>query len=374
MIVYCLGMEASGSTWLYNVVRELFSLAQLKYEAFRVEEFEQIADDRAHRAKHVIMRAHNVNSYLLRFLEAADVKTIVSFRDPRDAVASCIQRFGEFGGKLIPTCNDITRNIASAASARLSTRNQSFFYEDKFTFDPKTILQCADFLGIKISQDDAANIFQKYEPQKVKKIIESLEQSGDERLFIDEVTKNVMDRETSFHKTHISDMKIDKWRDVLDVESQQKVARLFGGYVEAINDRRIGLDSATNRPLTVNFRSELFAPVDDMLHFTRHLTSPEVRTQLGIKVLDNVYLPRGRWRFDFGTDGVAGATVLKACQNGQKIYEAERENDRHEFEYLNVLHDHAFDFHLAFKEMEDDLQAGKPPRTAAVSATLVENA
>lgn len=368
MIIYCLGMEASGSTWIYNVVREIFAVHEISHVAFRVEEFEQIADDRAHEAKNIIMRAHNVNSFLLRFLEASDTKTIISLRDPRDCVASCIQRFGEYGGKLIPTCNDITRNLASALSARNALRNLTFFYEDGFTTRTESVLQCAEFLGLPISEAQATAIFDRYTPESIKRLIAQLAENRDERLFVDAVTHNIMDRETSFHRTHISDMRVGKWRDVLPDDSRATVERLFDGYARLLSDRNLDL-TGSGSELEIAFEGELFSPVDNMLYFERKLRTDEVTSVLGVKVLSDVYLPRGHWRFRFSTSDVAGPTVLKVCQNGEKLCHIEAEADVYEFELTNRLHDHPYDFNLAYRGMDEDAFSQRLPRDVTVVAT-----
>lgn len=371
MIVYCLGMEASGSTWLYNVVREIFKKNGLPFAAFRVEEFEQIADDRAHNAKNIIMRAHNVSSYLLRYLEAAEVKSIISTRDPRDAVTSCIQRFGDYGGKLIPTCNDITRNLASALSARAALPNLSFYYEDNFTQRISSIVDCAMFLGMEISYEDASEIHSRYTPERIQNLLTELENSKDERIYIDEITNNHMDRETSFHKRHISDMRVGKWRDFLNPMDREQVEPLFNHYADFLEAARSGAATTLQPGFSVQFSGKLFSPVDSMFHFTRQLPAGEVTSVLGVKVLSDIYLPHGKWQFHFSTDNVTGPTVLKACQNGQKFYQGECEAAIHQFDTVNILHDHPFDFNLAYPGMEEDASKGRMSPECKVSATLL---
>ena len=143
MIVYCLGMQSSGSTWLYNVVREILAADDVPHTAYRVELYEHLFDPRAFEHRHGVLRAHNVDSLLLRLLKMTDTKAVLSYRDPRDAVASFLQRFGNYGGRFLPICNDIHRNLASLLSASQMLHQVSFFYEDGFTTKVATIQRLA---------------------------------------------------------------------------------------------------------------------------------------------------------------------------------------------------------------------------------------
>ena len=40
MIIYCLGMPSSGSTWLYNVVREILSISGVQHSNFTAEGYQ----------------------------------------------------------------------------------------------------------------------------------------------------------------------------------------------------------------------------------------------------------------------------------------------------------------------------------------------
>jgi hypothetical protein len=346
-------MQSSGSTWIYNVLREIFAVNKLPFTAYLVETFEELKDDRAFGAVNAVFRGHNVDSYLLRALALGDVRAILSFRDPRDAVASFIQRFGT---QFLPVCNDVMRNLASLVSAGSSMPSLSFFFEDRFTDDISTVRQCADFIGVPLTDAQASGIFEKYRSANVRRFIASLGRLPADRIYVDE-TANVMDRETSFHATHISDGQIGKWRTVLAPRDAALADAAFAGYAHALARKsleREGVGRETperetlGRPaeaLRIRFDSDLFCPIDDPVKFTRVLQRSEVSGALGIKALDHIYLPLGRWRLH-GDVSVHQPFKANLCQNGRLLFSATSQGDWFEQVVVNRLHDHPYDLHV----------------------------
>ncbi len=377
MIVYCLGMQSSGSTWLYNIARELLLAADKQHVAFRVELYEHLLDDRCFGTHDALLRGHTLESGMLRLLNLTGVKAVLSFREPRDAVASFVQRFGDYGAQFLPTCNDIARNLASLLSASQILNHISFFYEDRFTEDLDSVRRLADFLGLSVAAVTQAEIFDKYRAGTVKAFIANIDKLSEDRLFIDQA-RNAMDRETSFHRTHISDMRVGKWRDVLTKDQQEAVSELFDGYAHLLEDRAIGegrLPGPLNwveplRGFNVTFTSTLFAPVQD-IHDAPHLLHGQtLLSGLGMQILRDIYLPQGRWRFCLHMPTL-DAFELRTCQNGQVILEAKSDGHEVTFEYSNKLHDHPFDLHVIYDGMNDDAAADALPPPARLEATFM---
>jgi hypothetical protein len=377
MIVLCLGMQSSGSTWLYNIVREILAASGVHHVAYRAENYENFLDPRAAEADNAVLRAHNVDSGLLRILKLADVKAVLSFRDPRDAIASFMQRFQPYGAKFPRICNDVARNLASVLSASQHFDHLSFFYEDGFTDDPGSVRRLAGFLGYELHEDQILAIFDKYRAETVKAFTAAIDTLPEDRLFVDEAS-NAMDRVTSFHRTHISDMRVGKWRDVFDQETQAALTEAFGDYARLLAERATGPGRQPTRnpsvlPLgavTVNFSSRLFAPMDNPDHFTRFLTHRELLGDLGIRCLEYLYLPEGEWEFVLRTKNMSGVNA-KFCQNGTVIHEQRSINGVVSFLYINRLHDHPFDVHLTCDFKCDALMADCFPMRFVLAAKLL---
>lgn len=379
MIVYCLGMQSSGSTWLYNVVRDLMNAAGLKHTAMRAEMYQNFMEQRAARHRNGVLRGHNVQSALIRILNLNDVKTIMSFRDPRDAVTSFLQRFGNYGAEFLPVCNDIARNLASLVTASQQLDHLSFFYEDKFTESPQTVRKVAEFIGLPASDELVETIFDKYRAAKVKDLMAKLDELPESQRFVDPNNNNVADRATSFHRTHISDMRVGKWQEVLTAEQQEVVGELFGDYAQLLRDRTTGQGRTPGRtdgvqplrPFKIVYsgKSALFAPANREGRFVHAPRCRDVHSPLGVQVLGFIYLPESQWDFRLRTPGIKGATA-RLCQNGQVIRTVTTTTDVMTFRYLNQLHDHALEVHLTYDAMEADIAADRPPPQVILEATL----
>jgi hypothetical protein len=197
-----------------------------------------------------------------------------------------------------------------------------------------------------------------------------------DRLFVDEAN-NAMDRETSFHRTHISDMRVDKWRDVLAPDAQATVTELFGDYSRLLESRAVGVGHAAGplygvkplAPFAVTFSSTLFAPVDDVHSFSRFLGSREVTKPMGMKVLDQMFLPQGGWRVRITVPKVP-AFEVRVCQNGAVIHETKSQAGVARFNFRNQLHDRPFDVHVRYAGMDADVGSNVPPPHALFEATF----
>jgi hypothetical protein len=370
-------MQSSGSTWLYNIVREILAISGLDHVAYRAEIYDNFHDTRAAEGENAVLRGHNIESLLLRVLKLADVKAVLSFRDPRDAIASFLQRFGDYGAKFPRICNDATRSLAALLSASQHLDHCSFFYEDGFTGDPESVRRLAAFLGYSLREDQVYHIFDKYRAETVRAFTAAISELPADRLFVDD-TNNAMDRETSFHRTHMSDMRVGKWRDFFDAEAQSALTATFGDYVRLLEAHETGQgrraqynpDVKALAAVGVTFTSNLFAPVDNMDNFTRYLTSSEASSDLGVRVLDYIYLPEGRWDFVLTTDATSSFT-MRFCQNGQVLREKVAVDGAINFRFDNTLHDHPFDLYMSYEFMADDIAVGAPPPRVTLQASFM---
>ena len=374
MIVYCLGMQSSGSTWLYNVVRELLAASGTPHVALRAELYEHFLDDRCIESPNALLRGHIVDSALLRMLALAGVRTVLSFREPRDAVASFVQRFGDYGATFISSCNDIARNLASLLTASQTMAHLSFFYEDRFTENPDSVRRLAAFFGLPVAENTQRAIFDKYRAATVKTFLRNIDALPEDRLYVDGA-RNAMDRETSFHRTHISDMRIGKWRDVLTGEQQAAVEELFADYAALLEERAVGTGPKAGpanrverlRPFGIVFASALFAPVNDIHAFTHFLRGRDLRVPFGVQALREIYLPQGNWHIEVRAPEI-GPFGAQICQNGAVVCVAWSEGDAVRFDYHNKLHDHPLDVAVQYHAMDDDVEADAPPPRATLTA------
>ena len=376
MIVYCLGLHSSGSTWLYNVVRDIMAAAGLEPAAFRAEGFGQLIDSRASTRRHAVLRGHNMNGFMLRMLNLAGAKAVLSFRDPRDAVGSFLQRFGSTGAQYVPVCVQTARNLASLLSASQQLEHLAFFYEDGYTARPETVFALAAFIGVEVSEAALLEIFRKYRAESVKALVDSLAARPEDQKFITPRGTS-KDLHSSFHSTHISDMRVNKWRDVLTEPQKLRIGELLDEYAWLLGERTIGTGRTPQRgdgvrPLQrfgITFSSSLFAPVDSLDHFTRFLTSAEAYNLRHIQVLRGMYLPEGEWDLRLRVPGI-GALAATLFQNSKAVRSKSTQDGTASFRLINRLHDFPFDVKITYDRMAADVAAGLPPPAAVLEASL----
>lgn len=92
MLVFLGGMQRSGSTFSFNVVRELLSKRGHIYQEPTPNLLSAL--DSATDADHVIIKAHQADQNTIRLIHLGAAKSIVTIRRPEDAIASWITTFG----------------------------------------------------------------------------------------------------------------------------------------------------------------------------------------------------------------------------------------------------------------------------------------
>lgn len=92
LVVFIAGMPRSGSTFTFNIVRELLERRGTVYH----EPHNCILAvlERSQNTNHLIVKAHSADAITLRFLSVGAAKVICTVRKPEDAIASRMQAFG----------------------------------------------------------------------------------------------------------------------------------------------------------------------------------------------------------------------------------------------------------------------------------------
>src|SRR5262249_4215352 len=147
--------------------------------------------------------------------ELTRVEALLTFRDPRDAIASALQRFGPFGQRFIPAVRETMRNFVSGLTVAGSLDHLAFFYEDGFTGEAATVRRVAKLLRVPLRTATINRIIQRYSVESVRRFTAALGELPPDRQHVDGTGK-LMDRDTGFNVVHLSDMRIGKWMDVLD--------------------------------------------------------------------------------------------------------------------------------------------------------------
>jgi hypothetical protein len=282
MLVLCLGVPRSGSTWAFNVVRALLADAFEDFTSLYAETGAQFAERCPPGARNVLIKAHAVDDVLVRTLDASGATSILTWRDPRDVVAS-MAAVG-LGDVLA-----LARSASGAASAVLDYRNGhpdalSLRYEDGFTADVATIRSLADHLGLR---PDAARVQAIYDALDLETLRGELDRwsSG---LDGEADFRTHVDPATHWHKDHLGDARVGKWREIAPPEARSAVDSALGPLDRAFREPQPALRLAWSRGLFTpaqGARPKWGAPAD----------SADGLVLLG----PHASLPSGRWRLSF---------------------------------------------------------------------------
>ena len=172
-MLWCQGMFASGSTWLYNVALEVAG----SLEPRRVVRGRFVFDARdtdgldAPGILHVV-KAHQARGAVAGVASGADA-ILVTLRDPRDAVVSLMQyqRFSFYRALL-----NVSRAAEACVLLGANPRAVTLHYERGFIDDPGTIDGVAGHLGGAIAPAQRDRIFRQSRRPAVEAFIAGLAQ------------------------------------------------------------------------------------------------------------------------------------------------------------------------------------------------------
>lgn len=214
-VVLCLGLKSSGSTWLYNVAIRILKEAEPGKGAVRAffADNSAMIPDGAEKARILVIKSHEPSAAILFLTRFARGRVLVTVREPRDSVASLMQRFGHPFESALKDVREGGKHVMALARER---RALVLRYEDGFPDKERTIDEVAAFLGVEISASLRKRIFRSLTREAVQKKIETLHAG--------ETDPNAFDPTTQWHPGHVGDGRIGKFKSVLSAAQQRRIA------------------------------------------------------------------------------------------------------------------------------------------------------
>ena len=222
-VVLCLGLKSSGSTWLYNVAIQVLKEAspKPKVAAFYADNFRMLPTG-SDAADVLVIKTHEPTDAILYLTRFARGRMLVTVREPRDAAASLMQRFGHsFEGAL----KDVTAEGAILAALKRRVPSMVFRYEDGFTENEKTVARIARHLGVALSDAARRRIFRALTKEAVKKKIG--------KVLAEDAHPDTFDLQTHWHPGHVGDGRVGKYKSVLAPAQQKTVLAATRAYRRA---------------------------------------------------------------------------------------------------------------------------------------------
>lgn len=241
--VLTMGLHGSASTWVYNVARELLlaNYGEAAVHSCFTIRGEGLRDTPGATAQHVVAKTHGWPA-LAEFASEWDAKLIVSVRDPRDAVVSLMQRFGETFDRSVRGIGQDCRVAFGCARARFPVLR----YEDRFFEKPAAVEWIARHLGVAAAPAIRARIFAAYTTDRVRQFAAGVtalppeRQRGNESFRFDSVTQ--------ITNSHIGDGRVGKWREVLDPGQGALLTTHFRPFLAAFGYSEAPEAGATSGP------------------------------------------------------------------------------------------------------------------------------
>jgi hypothetical protein len=200
MVILCDGMVRSGSTWSFNVALQLLRSYDPNRKAFGTysENPVVLAAAIKPRFSNLVIKSHVLDRLARGLCTTGAIKTIYTWRQPYDAVASCVQMFG----LSVPDSIGTLRSALRVWSFHRVTNSACIVaYEEIVTEPFATIKRIADYLGLAIESAQLRGIAEEVSFERVRRYSNSLGELKPSRLT--RINGYVFDRATLLHQNHI---------------------------------------------------------------------------------------------------------------------------------------------------------------------------
>lgn len=200
MVILCDGMVRSGSTWSFNVALQLLRSYDRNRKAFGTysENPAVLAAAIKPRFSNLVIKTHALDPLSRGLCATGAIKTIYTWRQPYDAVASCVQMFG----LSVPDSIAALRNALRVWSFHRVTNSACIVAYEEIVAEPfAAIERIAAYLGLAIESAQLRGIAEEVSFERVRRYSNSLGELEPSRLA--GINGNVFDRATLLHQNHI---------------------------------------------------------------------------------------------------------------------------------------------------------------------------
>ena len=229
--ILCAGAKSSASTWLFNVVAEILrhradadAASYERIESAGRREGENVKQFYAdspngfpnydEHADTLVIQTQRPSSSLCALALEAGFPVVMTIREPRDAIASLMKRFGySFSSafKAVATGNAPMVQLFRHASPLVLR------FEDRFYDREVTIAAVARFLGVELPPPLLSEVFGGLTRDAVSRKIEEMRQSG---AFGTSSNPVLHDVQTRWQLHHVGDIAIGEHARLLTREQQ----------------------------------------------------------------------------------------------------------------------------------------------------------
>jgi hypothetical protein len=225
-MIWCLGMYASGSTWLYNAARQTAIACGLPNVtgtyAEKMDALKNLPSDALN-----VIKTHDLGRAEEKFLDAHAKTILISIRDPRDAVVSLMQHMRH---RFLLALEKVENTALFCAQFTADPRAQVFNYDAGFTDQIATFDLLAQNLGGSLNAGTREKLFLNSRRGAIEAYIAALDKLP--TTIRDARSGDVVDSDTQWHRHHAGRTgETGRWRAVLPAEAARLVEQRLGGFM-----------------------------------------------------------------------------------------------------------------------------------------------
>jgi hypothetical protein len=201
MIVFVGGMQRSGSTFSFNVVREILRRRGGVYQEVSPHVLgvvEQAAIN-VPQAKHVIVKAHSIDEPSLAALRLGGIHAICTVRRPEDAIASHIDVFGVNFEAAVDGIHEWLKRYGQIAPFALTIN-----YELIERLPLWAAWRIARYVCPSVMPAEVVSIWRRHRKSAVKALTDNIKRDNPG---VRDVGFSYYDLKTFYHRRHISSIK-----------------------------------------------------------------------------------------------------------------------------------------------------------------------
>ncbi len=226
-MIWCLGMYASGSTWLFNATREVAAAVSPEPAiSCYAETLKMLAPLRAPTAIKIV-KTHQLDRRADAYMARYAGVILLTIRDPRDAVASMMLYMRRDFAEALAA---VERSAWYCQRFAADPRTLLLRYESGFIDDPTTLDRLAAACNGELQAPTRAAIFAATRRAAIEARIARL----DDLPTTVTDGADVVDLVSQWHRHHANRTgEIGRWRRLLDADAVALIDRRLAGFMAA---------------------------------------------------------------------------------------------------------------------------------------------
>lgn len=226
MIVFLAGMQRSGSTFSFNVTRDLLAARGSVYQ----EPFSSISDvvQRAGDADHIIAKAHQADDMTVKLIKHGAIRAVCTVRRPEDAIASWMEVFGF----------KLDESIASMLAwlemfSKIRDHSLVIRYEMIDTKPWHAAWRVGKYICPDLRVREVFQISRKYSKQNVKNLTDAMRPSDSD---IQNIGFSYFNKENLFHRGHVTTMESRPARERIGEGAVAEIRKALRSHIDDRGD------------------------------------------------------------------------------------------------------------------------------------------